>query len=291
MDGGNSRLNGGSPPENTTRRGTPSSAAKASRNVGYRSHGRTVSYEDLHHMGLSRAVDEYHKLLTKAKASGGMQGFCKGPEHCVAKIFKCFLFCPVYYVFKSAVLVHTWKLVARVLHVFTFLIVPLLMSFCMEPSLLSSSSFAQHIGMNTWNATQRLTFAGIISAILHVADRTVSFGRHGSSIHRSLSFYYGESLPMSSRVTDVKQLPFDDTRTINDKETEVIQKVKKLVLRYGFFTSEQECEIENMDAACRWINKLARELEETQFTADSLSVETALEATRVLGEAIGMEHE
>jgi hypothetical protein len=161
----------------------------------------------------------------------------------------------------------------------------------MEPSLLSSSSFAQHIGMNTWNATQRLTFAGIISVILHLADRTVSFGRHGSSIHRSLSFYYGETLPMSSRVTDVKQLPFDDTRTINDKETEVIQKVKKLVLRYGFFTSEQECEIENMDAACRWINKLARELEETQFTADSLSVETALEATRVLGEAIGMEHE
>ena len=289
MESGNSRLHGGSPGEKATRGTTPSSAAKASRQVGYRSHGRTVSYEDLHHMGLSRAVDEYHKLLTKGKACGGMQRFCKGPEHCVFKIAKCFLVCPVYYVLTSNVVAQVWARIARVLRAFTCVIIPLLTSFCMEPSLLSSSVWAQHIGMDTWNATRRLVFAGIVSVVLHLANRTVSFERHGSNVHASLSLYFGDALPMSSRVTDVKQLPFDDMRTINDKETEVIEKVKRLVLRYGFFASEKECDIQNFDAACRWIKKLAGELEETQFTRDTLSVESALEATRVLGEAIGME--
>lgn len=277
--------NGGSP--------TPLSASKATRKVGFRTHNRTVSYEDLHHMGLSRAVDEYHKLLTKAKASGGMQGFCKGPEHCMVKVFKCLLFCPIYYFFTSAKVIHSWRVLARVLHALTTVLVPLMVSFCMEPRLLSSSPLAQWTGMDTWDARQRLVFSAILSIVLHLADRTASFERTGccSSIRKSLAFYFGDSLPMSSRVTDVKQLPFDDNRTIKDKESEVIEKVKKLVLRYGFFSSEQECEIQNMDAACRWINRLAQELEETQFMRENLSVETALEATRVLGEAIGMEQE
>ena len=101
-------------------------------------HSRTVSYDELHQMGLARAVDEYHKMIV-SKKSCGMTSFCGGSKRfCMIRLLLCLAFRPFPTFLRPECVIcgckTAWRtLVARLMKQSAALLVPLAVSFCLMP--------------------------------------------------------------------------------------------------------------------------------------------------------------
>lgn len=73
---------------------TETGAGTESFKLSRHQHSRTVSYDELHQMGLARAVDEYHKLIVSKSKSCGMT-FCGSKKCCMFKLMACIALRPL----------------------------------------------------------------------------------------------------------------------------------------------------------------------------------------------------
>ena len=272
----------------------------------HKPHHRTVSYDDLHHMGLSRAVDEYHKLL-RSKSCYGKYTFCKGPEHCL--IILCKLLClrplPIFlqpeFCFKLFGVL--WDSIAWAFHVTVVFVLPLVMSFVLLPGMFLDAC-ASSLPLAIFDRCLIFVAYVLVAAAAEARMRSIRARRDEQRVHKESSMsHYSEMhwgtlydtrgmLKTSKYVTDIaKLLEASGSGEIEakNKEEELMSRVQQLVLKYGIFKSTEECHVTSVSMAYRWITTLAAELEESRYMRyEEMNLDSALEAADVLGAAIGI---
>ena len=253
-------------------------------------HSRTVSYDELHQMGLARAVDEYHKMIVSKSKSCGMTSFCASNRFCIVKLLVCLLLRPLPTFLRPECVIcgckTAWTVIfARFVKQSAVILIPLALSFCLLPEQYS-------LEMPVWG---RCMVLSMVVMAVYVADRSLSGQGKVCDIpvKKSLEKYFhsGELNMSTSQASDVSFLRIFDSREdieARRKEKMLITNVKKLVLRYGLFAHGEEGQIANVFIAYRWINRLAEELEEDQLRyEENFTLDSALDAVSILQESIG----
>jgi hypothetical protein len=267
-------------------------------------HHRTVSYDDLHHMGLSRAVDEYHKLLRSKSYCGK---YCKGPEHCLLMLCKLLCLQPVPIFLRPEFCIKLlgalWAVVAWALHVTVVFVLPLVMSFTLLPGTVLNAS-GSPLSLTIYD--RFLIFIAYVLLLMAAEARMRCLRARrdeqrfqkesslsGYSEMRWAALYDSDGTLMTSKnMTDTsKLLQASGSGEIEakNKEDELMSRVQQLVLKYGMFKSTDECHVSSVSMAYRWITTLAAELEESRYMRyEEMNLDSALEAADVLGAAIGI---
>jgi len=252
-------------------------------------HSRTVSYDELHQMGLARAVDEYHKMIV-SKKSCGMTSFCGGSKRfCMIRLLLCLAFRPLPTFLRPECVIcgckTAWRtLVARLMKQSAALLVPLAVSFCLMPDQYP-------LVMPLWG---RCVVLGMVVMAVHMADRSLT-GQDlmcEVPVTTSLETYFAGDLKITtSQTSDVTMLRLFDSREdieARRKEKLLLTNVKNLVLQYGLFSHGGEDQIANVFIAYRWINRLAEELEvDTLRYEDNFTLDSALDAVNILEKSLG----
>lgn len=270
---------------------TPRAGGRQAR--GPHEHGRTVSYDDLHQMGLSRAVDEYHKMIvSKSKGCRMASALCGEEECCLAKIVAGLAFRPLPAMLRPECLLcgctAVWTSVAaRLVRDGAVVLIPFAWSYCLLPE-----QYCDRV-MPLW---ARCLVLVAVALGIHLADRSLVDQRCGAlgtvleSLEKHLSV--GELRMTACQTSDVSVLRIFDSREdieAQRKEKQVIGRVKSLVLRYGFFSNSDECQITNVFVAYQWIHRLAEELGEEQLRQEeNFTLDSALRAVGILQDSIGI---
>lgn len=283
------------------RQGYPSTQGGSSWKNLQSKHNRTVSYDELHQMGLSRAVDEYHKLIVSKPRCGGMTFCGDSTEHCLVFLLKFLLLRPVPHFVRPECIFgvsrYIWRnILARIIRQGAIVLIPLAVSYWLlpDPYVDGVKVITGRDVVPFWHRFAILV--GILGSI-YAADVTLkcqSDNGNRLSIFSSLDMHFaGETLCMTDRQTsDLSVLQiFDSHEDIEArrKEERLINSVKSLVLRYGLFSCGEECQINNVYVAYRWISRLAEELEEDQLLQrDNFTLDSALDAVHILEDSIGV---
>lgn len=272
-------------------------------------YSRTVSYTELQQLGLSRAVDEYHKLLNCKKVAWSCQ---QGGEACPVYAMKRVLLSPGI-MQPEAVL---W-LVCRMFHVMmvvlrgiTVVAVPYVAAILLGVwSMWGGEALKDGQCFDVWpfvfdaNGKGQLcrdrcnvyaAFGGLF--VLFVSEGYTRRRRFEAcckaldSISRpgALEELYGPLVTVCSKRSNIAAVINLQGDTSSTAEEELFCRVQQLVAKYGFKDVAHAERITSMDVAVRWINKLAHELEEERFQSRTMSVKSAIEAVDALSNAIGL---
>lgn len=251
-------------------------------------HSRTVSYDELHQMGLARAVDEYHKLIVSKPKSCGM-AFCGSKKCCMLKFIACLALRPIPTLLRPECIICGCKtlwttLMARLIRQSGVVLIPLALSYCVLPEQFS----------HVMPLLVRCCLLGIVVITVYIADKSLINKEMvcEGSVGESLVTYFGQELRMTTSETpDLSVLRLFDSREdieARRKENQIVSRMKSLLLRYGFFSHGEEGHIANVFVAYQWITQLAEELGEDQLRQEeNFTLDSALDAVSILEKSIG----
>jgi hypothetical protein len=278
-------------------RSTPG-ATKSAKRLGFSSHGRTVSYDDLHKLGLSRAVDEYHKLLKcKSQWSGKA---CVTEPCCYVALLKFVFLRPLPNFLSPDTLLKTfgdmWMYMSKAISLFSLILIPMCVSFVLNPihpadPVGAPGSLLAAVLYLPW----RIFISACMILLIHCSNSTTTrlklLRQNGSndSIGLCLKASFGPAICISEKRTNVEILLGNKQDMEITKEVELCRKVEKLISRYGYHgENKEDVSVPDLTTAVQWIGRLSDDIEDHRFINKEMSVDEALGALEELSSVIGI---
>ena len=257
-----------------------------------------MSYDDLHKLGLSRAVDEYHKLLKCKKWSGKA---CVTEPCCYVALLKFVFLRPLPNFLSPDTLLKTfggiWVHMSTFISLFSLILIPMCVSFVLNPIHLpdlvvgAPGSLLEAALYLPW----RIFISVCMILLIHWSNGTaarIKVSRQNvsnDSIELCLKASFGPIVCISDKKTDVEILLGNKQDAEITKEVELCRKVEKLISRYGYHGEKKEdVSVPDLTTAVQWIGRLSDDIEDHRFINKEMSVDEALEALDELSSIIGI---
>jgi len=284
-------------PTKSVPKNTPG-ATKSAKRLGFSSHGRTVSYEDLHKLGLSRAVDEYHKLLKCKNQWSGKA--CVTEPCCYVALLKYVFLHPLPDCLSPDTLLKTflrvWVYSAQAISLCSLILIPLCVSFVLNPTHLTGVAGASGGWLEaTIELPWRICITVCMILLIHWSNGTTARTKlarqniSNDSIGLCLKASFGPTIGISEKKTDVEIFLGNKEENESIKEVELCRKMEKLIIRYGYYDEKKEdVSVPDLPTAVRWIHRISDDIGDQKVKNKVMSVDEALEALEELSSIIGI---